>query len=139
MQLTWTNVVFSRIAMVSCFCAENQLSGKILEKMAKSIFYPKTHGYRRRNEGGLRGAHTMAWREPGLAAQGQVWPPRSPPRVPLSPIYCLCIEKIEGFVVFPERVPLLRRHQKPQLGDQTLRPGTLPARGFGGDHHHFHH
>jgi hypothetical protein len=38
---------------VSCFCAEIQLSGKIPENIAKILFYQKTHGARRRDEGGL--------------------------------------------------------------------------------------
>jgi hypothetical protein len=38
---------------VSCFCAEIQLSGKILENIAKILFYQKTHGARRRDEGRL--------------------------------------------------------------------------------------
>jgi hypothetical protein len=49
-QLAWTNAVFSRIALVSCFCAEIQLSGKIPENIAKILFYQKTHGARRGDE-----------------------------------------------------------------------------------------
>jgi hypothetical protein len=37
-QLTRTNTVFSRIALVSCFCAEILLSGKIPENIAKILF-----------------------------------------------------------------------------------------------------
>jgi hypothetical protein len=37
-QLTWTNAVFSRIALVSHFCAEIRLSGKIPENIAKILF-----------------------------------------------------------------------------------------------------
>jgi hypothetical protein len=47
MQLIWTNAIFSRIALVSHFCAEIQLSGKIPENIAKILFYQKTHGARR--------------------------------------------------------------------------------------------
>ena len=67
-QLTRTNVVFSRIVLVSRFCAEIQLSGKIPENIAKLLFYPKTHGARRRDREGPRGANTMAWHGPGQAA-----------------------------------------------------------------------
>ena len=49
MQLTRTNAVFSRIALVSCFCAEIQLSGKIPENTPIFI-HPKTHGARRWDE-----------------------------------------------------------------------------------------
>jgi hypothetical protein len=37
-QLTRTNTIFSRIALVSCFCAEIQLSGKIPKNTAKILF-----------------------------------------------------------------------------------------------------
>jgi hypothetical protein len=52
-----TNAVFSRIALVSRFCAEIQLSGKILENTAKILFYQKTHRARIRDEEGP-GGHT---------------------------------------------------------------------------------
>jgi hypothetical protein len=45
-QQTRTNTVFSRIALVSCFYAEIQLSGKIPKNPAKFLFYQKTHGAR---------------------------------------------------------------------------------------------
>jgi hypothetical protein len=38
-KLTRINVVFSRIALVSHFCAEIQLSGKFPENIAKLLFY----------------------------------------------------------------------------------------------------
>src|SRR3954451_17417186 len=47
-----TNAVFSRIDLVSCFCAENQLSGKIPENIPKVLFSQKTHGARRRGAEG---------------------------------------------------------------------------------------
>ena len=62
MQLMRTNAVFSRIAPVSSFCAENQLSGKIPENMPIIIFYPNTHGARRRSGEDPRGAHTWLGR-----------------------------------------------------------------------------
>jgi hypothetical protein len=68
-QLT-PNAVFSRIALVSCFCEEIQLSGKIPENIAKILFYQKTHGARRRDEEGLGGHHTTWWHGPSLAAPG---------------------------------------------------------------------
>jgi hypothetical protein len=69
-QLTRTNAIFSRIALVSCFCVEIQLSGKIPEKTAKILFYQKTHGARIRDGEGLGGRHTTWWRGPILAALG---------------------------------------------------------------------
>jgi hypothetical protein len=68
MQLTRTNVVFSRIALASRFCAEIQLLVKIQENIAKILFHQKTHGARRRDREGLGGRHTTRWRGPGLAA-----------------------------------------------------------------------
>src|SRR3954465_14032617 len=52
MKLIQTNAVFSRISLVSCFCAENQLSGKIPENIPKVLFSQKTHGARRRGAEG---------------------------------------------------------------------------------------
>ena len=60
MQLMRTNVVFSRITLVSSFCAEIQLSGKILENMPIFIFHPKTHGARRRSREDPRGGPHLA-------------------------------------------------------------------------------
>jgi hypothetical protein len=68
MQLTQTNAVFSRIALVSRFCAEIQLSVKIWENIAKIIFHQKTHGARRRDGEGLGGRHTTRGHGPGLTA-----------------------------------------------------------------------
>ncbi len=70
MQLTRTDVVFSRITLVSSFCAENQLSGKIPENMPKILFHQKTHGARRRDRVGPRGAHTTWPCGLGLATPG---------------------------------------------------------------------
>src|SRR3954469_25575114 len=52
MKLIRTNAVFSRIALVSCFYAENQLSGKIPENIPKVLFSQKTHGASRRGAEG---------------------------------------------------------------------------------------
>jgi hypothetical protein len=66
-QLTRTNTVFSRIALVSCFCAKIRLSGKIPETIAKILFHQKTHGARRRDEEGQGAGLTTRGRGPGLA------------------------------------------------------------------------
>jgi hypothetical protein len=67
MQLTLTNAIFSRIALVSRFCAEIQLSVKIWENIAKILFHQKTHRARRRDREGLGGHHTTKGHGPGLA------------------------------------------------------------------------
>jgi hypothetical protein len=67
-QLTRTNVVFSRIALVSCFCAEIRLLGKIPENIVKILFYQKTHGARRGDEETQGAGLTTRGRGPALAA-----------------------------------------------------------------------
>jgi hypothetical protein len=66
-QLTRTNAVFSKIALVSHFCAEIQLSVKIREKLSKILFYQKTHGARRQDGVEARGLHTHRGCGPALA------------------------------------------------------------------------
>jgi hypothetical protein len=68
MQLTRTNAIFSRIALVSHFCAEIRLSGKIPANTAKILFCQKTHRARRRDEGGQWPGLTTRGRGPGLTA-----------------------------------------------------------------------
>jgi hypothetical protein len=68
MQLKRTNAIFSRIALVSRFCAEIQLLVKIGENIAKILFHQKTHGARRRDGEGLGGHHTTRGCGLGLAA-----------------------------------------------------------------------
>src|SRR5215216_6368183 len=70
MQLMRTDAVFSRIALLSTFCAENQLSGKIPENMPKILFHPKTPGARIRDGEEPGGGHTTWGRGPGQAAPG---------------------------------------------------------------------
>jgi hypothetical protein len=69
-QLTQTNAVFSRIALVSCFCAEIQLLGKIPENTTKFLFYQKTHRAKRQDGEGLGPRLTTRGRGPGLATPG---------------------------------------------------------------------
>jgi hypothetical protein len=68
MQLTRTDVVFSRTALVSRFCAEIQLPGKIQEKLRKIIFHQNTHGARRQEGEEAWWPLTHRRRGPGLAA-----------------------------------------------------------------------
>src|SRR3954466_4128254 len=77
-QLTRTDGVFSRITLVSCFCAENELSGKIPENMPKIIFHQKIHGARRGDRGEAWGAQTHPRRGPtDLAPRGGLATPGS--------------------------------------------------------------
>jgi hypothetical protein len=63
-----TNAVFSRIALVSRFCAESQLSGKTPEKVANLLFYQKTHGARRGSQDGPGVGQLIGRRGPSPAA-----------------------------------------------------------------------
>jgi hypothetical protein len=100
-QLTRTNAVFSRIALVSFFCAEIWLSGKIPENTAKILFYQKTHGAKIRDREGPGGHHTTWWRRPGLAAPGgDVAAPAVSSSLPSAYIYPLTWN-YRGFGVFP--------------------------------------
>ena len=88
MELTRTDAVFSRIALVSYFCAEI----KVLEKSRKIpeiIFLQKTHGARR----GLRGPATAPRRHlaaaQGWPRLGPTWPGGGSAGDALSPIYFL--------------------------------------------------
>jgi hypothetical protein len=119
-QLTWNNVVFSRITLVSHFCAEIQLSGKILENIAKILFYQKYHGARRQKwRGATRGSqHLVVW-----VGQGHVrgWCGHPSHRLDplLPPTYSLWPKNIRGSTVFPNRVPLRHHHQKPRFGTRN--------------------
>ena len=85
MQLTRTNAVFSRIALMSCFCAESQSSRKIPEKIQKVLFFQKTHGARRWSKEGAQGHHTHPGRGWPLAApRGGVATLCGPRRSPLD-------------------------------------------------------
>src|SRR5215208_4106399 len=68
-QLTRTNAVFSRTALVSRFCAEIQLSGKSSEFMQKALFSQNTDGARRTSEVEARGPHTIRRRGLGGPAR----------------------------------------------------------------------
>jgi hypothetical protein len=100
-QLTRTNVVFSRIALVSRFCAEIQLSVKIQEKLAKNPISPEDpRSQKTRRRGGTRPPHT------GGAAQPWPRPPvvrtaRPSPRPLLPPTYTLWPKNIGGYGIFP--------------------------------------
>jgi hypothetical protein len=100
-QLTRTNTVFSRIALVSCFCAEIWLSGKIPENIAKILFYQKTHGARRGDGERLGAGLTTRGRGPGLAAptygEASSAIASTPPSTYIYPLTW----KERGFGVFP--------------------------------------
>src|SRR3954471_15879416 len=119
MQLTRTNAVFSRIALVSCFCAENQLSGKIPENIPKVLFSQKTHGARRRRAEGPGVGQTGPRRGP---RPGHTWVASGRLRHLLGlpfRLYDLRDEKYrEGSELFRKTCPLRPHHKKPYSGDQ---------------------
>jgi hypothetical protein len=118
-QLKQTNIVFSRIALVSCFCAEIQLSGNILENTAKFLFYQKTHGASVRDGGGHEGPTPPGGVGQARPRQGVVWLPQASPRPLLLPTYTFWPERIGGSTFFPDRVPLHHHHQKPWFGTRN--------------------
>ena len=67
MQLTRTNDVFSRIALVSSFVQKNQLSGKTPIFIGIIIIHRKTHGTKRGDGVAARGDHNLAGRGQGWA------------------------------------------------------------------------
>jgi hypothetical protein len=94
-QLTQTDAVFSKIALVSRFCAEIQLSVKIREKSSKILFHQKTHGARRRDGGEARGPHTHRGHGPTLAA----------------PAWCEGVSGVLSTPPFAYIYPLMRLYQ----------------------------
>jgi hypothetical protein len=100
-QLTRTNTVFSRIALVSCFCAEIRLSGKTLENIAKILFYQKTHRARRGDEERQGAGLTTRGRGLALAAptcgEASLAVASTPPSAYIYPLTW----KKRGFSVFP--------------------------------------
>jgi hypothetical protein len=138
-QLTRTNAVFSRIALVSRFCAEIQLSGKIPENMTKLLFYQKTHRARIRDGEGPWGAHTTWWRGPGQAAPGGAVAAPSIASTPHSAYICPLTWKHRGFSVFPRKSSDAPPPLETTIRNQKLCSGTLPGWGFRGDHRHHHH
>ena len=114
-QLTRTDAVFSRVALMSTFCVENQLSGKIPENMPKILFHLKTPGARIRDGVGLGPGHTTWSRGLGLAAPGGGLAALDTPSVSLFAYKKPSDLKTQGgFEVCPEGVPLCRHHQIPR-------------------------
>jgi hypothetical protein len=100
-QLTWTNAIFNRIDLVSCFCAEIQLSRKIPKNTAKILFYQKTNEARIRDGEGPWGAHTPWWRGPALATPGGSEAASAITSTPPSTYIYPLTWKHRGFDVFP--------------------------------------
>jgi hypothetical protein len=126
MQLTRTNAVFSRIALVSRFCAEIQLSAKIRENIEKPYFTRRPSEPENKTEWGWE-----ATTQPGGAAQSWprppvVWPPWPSPRPLLPPTYTLWPKRSGGSTFFPDRLPLRCRHQKPRF--ETRNSVLAPCR-----------
>jgi hypothetical protein len=138
-QLTRTNAVFSRIALVSCFCAKIQLSGKIPENTAKFLFYQKTQWARRRDGEGLGARLTTRGRSPGLATPGGGKTTQAASSSPPFAYIYPSTWNYRGFDVFPRQSSAASPPSETVIQNQKLRSGTLPRQGFGGDLHHHHH
>ena len=122
MQLTRTNAVFSRTALVSRFCAEIQLSGKSSEFMRKVLFFQKTDGARRASQVEARGPHTVGRHGPGGPASGPrgpvVWPPRPASDALLRTIYRPRPKNARGEVEVARNPPERRHIAKLRRGSQ---------------------
>ena len=140
MQLTRTNAVFSRIALVSSFVQKNQLSGKTPIFIGIIIIYRNTHGTKRGDGVSARGDHTLAGRGQGwaraLIGRGHLGQPAT---LPFRLLKALNLIFDGGFIIFHENTSTLRRRRDFDSGDQKFCSGTLPGWGFGGDYHHRHH
>jgi hypothetical protein len=138
-QLTWTNAIFSRIALVSHFCAEIQLSIKIREKLAKILFHQKTHKARRWTEGEAWGLHTHRGHDLALAVpaycEGGSAVSLTPPSAYIYPLTW----KYREDGVFPRKTSAVLPPLETMIWNQKLHSGTLLGRGFRGDLHHHHH
>src|SRR3954465_9235888 len=140
MQLIRTDVVFSRITLVSCFCAENELSGKVPENMPKTISHQKIPGARRGDRGEAWGAQTHPRDGPtdpapggGLATPGSSSASLHAYKLPSD------LKTEGGYLVFQKRVPLRRHHQKPRFGSRNSVLAPCWDEEFGEDHRHRHH
>src|SRR4051794_19290448 len=118
----------------------NSTFGKIRNKSIKGVFRPEDSRSRkeksRRPTGGPHLAQARAHPWPRL---GVVWPPVWPPDLPfgLYPPFDLKTPKIGSD--FEKEFCSAAAIPKPQIGIRSLRSGTLPGWGIGGDHHRHHH
>ena len=125
-----TDAVFSRIALVSTFCAENQLSGKILENMPKILFHPKTPGARIRDGEEPGGGHTTCWRGPGQAAPGGGVVPLGTPSASLFAYKEPSdLKNLGGSTFFQKKFRSAATTEGEIRGTESLCFGTLPGRG----------
>ena len=87
-----------------------------------------------------RGSHTLAGRGQGWA-RALVWRGRlgRPPTLPFGLHKALDLKSDGGIRHISRNTSTLRRRRDLDFSDQKFRSGTLPGRGFGGDHHHRHH
>ena len=103
MQLTQTNAVFSRIALVSSFVQKNQLSGKTPIFIGIIVPHRETHGTKRGDGVVARGNHTLAGCGQGWACAligcGHL---SHPPTLPFGLLKALDLIIDRGFVILRE-------------------------------------
>ena len=104
MQLTRTNVVFSRIALVSSFCAEKSTFGKYLNFYWKRHNSPGDPQNRKGGRGGCTRQPHPSWARPGVGPRPtRVWPPRAPPpTLPFGLHKALDLKSDGGSTIFRE-------------------------------------
>ena len=124
---------------MSCFCAEIQLSGNSSEFMQKALFFQETNGARRTIEVEARGPHTIRRRGLG-GARAALWcgPLGRPPTPSFGLFIGLDLKTQEGKSKSPETLQNAATSRNSVAGARSLRSGTPPGRGIGGDLHRHH-
>ena len=140
MQLTRTNAVFSRIALVSSFCVEKSTFEKNSDFNCNRHISPEDPRSQRGVGEAARGDHAIVGRGQGWA-RALVWRGclGRPPTLPFVLHKALDLNIIGGIGHISRNTSTLHRQRDLDSGDQKFRSGTLPGREFGGDHHHRHH
>ena len=139
MQLTRTNAVFSRIVLVSHFCAGNQLLKKY-QKNHKSAYFARRLPEPEDEKGAASRAPTPRARAGGaLAARGGgVADSATPSRPPLGYLAPPNLKNTITKSFPPETHRSAAATSKLNSGTRSSCSGTPPGRGIEGDHrHHF--
>ncbi|KAK1642609.1 hypothetical protein QYE76_060414 [Lolium multiflorum] len=110
----------SRIALVSCFCAETQLSGKSPELMSKGLFSQKTHGARRAGQGEAHSLQSIGRRGPG-GGRAALWcgPLGQPPTPPFRLLKGFDLKTHGGETKSPEDIQNTAAIAKLRLGTRN--------------------
>ena len=142
MQLTQTNTVFSRIALVSCFLCRKSSFGKIPEKYPGVPIFPEDTGSQKmRRRRATVAPHHMAARPRGGRAVVGCGRLGHPLATPFRLLKALDLKTSGGSTFFSETLQSSDATKNPNSGVCSSYFGTQPGWGIGGDHrrHHHHH